>query len=266
VAPVDVFGELYASLYDEMRSSKPYDFECVLIESQFKRYGAEPAPRILDIGCGTGNHAVRLARRGYHVHGIDPSEPMLEIGRQKASAWDVDVEFEVASLEGVGETSAACMARVEGLYDGAIIMSTVLGYVSKNDEIIGGLKALRGLLRDGAVVVADLWWGPAVLVQGPSTRFQEFSQGSDRVMRLAEGSYNSRTQIYRTLISVWVQSGDRIKRMAREDHNIRTFFPEELNLLFESGGYRVEALQSFPDGAEPVDTTTWCVVVTARAV
>jgi len=36
-----------------------------------------PSSRILDIGCGTGRHAVELARRGYKVTGVDISSGML---------------------------------------------------------------------------------------------------------------------------------------------------------------------------------------------
>lgn len=45
-----------------------------------------PEQRILDMGCGTGRHALELARRGYHVTGVDLSDGMLEQGRQIAQA------------------------------------------------------------------------------------------------------------------------------------------------------------------------------------
>lgn len=40
-------------------------------------------PEVLDLGCGTGNVALRLARRGVHVIGVDLSPEMLDIARQK---------------------------------------------------------------------------------------------------------------------------------------------------------------------------------------
>lgn len=42
--------------------------------------------RILDMGCGTGRHALELARRGYHVTGVDLSDGMLDQARQVAQA------------------------------------------------------------------------------------------------------------------------------------------------------------------------------------
>lgn len=43
-----------------------------------------PDQRILDMGCGTGRHALELGRRGYHVTGVDLSEGMLELARRTA--------------------------------------------------------------------------------------------------------------------------------------------------------------------------------------
>ncbi|TAJ12269.1 class I SAM-dependent methyltransferase [Marinilabiliaceae bacterium JC017] len=48
---------------------------------------------VLDVGCGTGRHAIELARRGYAVTGIDLSENMLQKAREKAVKANVEVTF-----------------------------------------------------------------------------------------------------------------------------------------------------------------------------
>ncbi len=48
---------------------------------------------ILDIGCGTGRHAIELARRGYRVTGVDISSGMLATARKNAAEAGVQVEF-----------------------------------------------------------------------------------------------------------------------------------------------------------------------------
>jgi SAM-dependent methyltransferase len=49
--------------------------------------------RLLDIGCGTGRHAVEMARRGYAVTGIDLSAGMLAQAQQAAAQAGVSVEW-----------------------------------------------------------------------------------------------------------------------------------------------------------------------------
>ena len=59
-----------------------------------RELGADRAKRILDIGCGTGRHAIELAKRGYRVTGFDLSEGQLRLAREKAAAAGVTVEFQ----------------------------------------------------------------------------------------------------------------------------------------------------------------------------
>ncbi|MBK8024583.1 MAG: class I SAM-dependent methyltransferase [Chloroflexi bacterium] len=59
--------------------------------------GLTPDQRILDMGCGTGRHALELARRGYPVTGVDLSDGMLDQARQAArSEGIISVTFQQA--------------------------------------------------------------------------------------------------------------------------------------------------------------------------
>src|SRR5207248_11417549 len=68
-----VFGPQYAEAYDTLYRDKDYSAECDAIEHVFRLYGIGPVRRVLDLGCGTGGHAVPLAERGYEVVGVDRS-------------------------------------------------------------------------------------------------------------------------------------------------------------------------------------------------
>ncbi len=61
--------------------------------SSKRRSPADKERRILDIGCGTGRHALELARRGYAVVGIDLSESLLRRAGEKAAAQGLHVDF-----------------------------------------------------------------------------------------------------------------------------------------------------------------------------
>src|ERR1700722_8492122 len=43
----------------------------------------QPGQTVLDLGCGTGNDALRLMRAGLHVHAIDASREMVSIARDR---------------------------------------------------------------------------------------------------------------------------------------------------------------------------------------
>lgn len=74
----------YAKYYDAMYQEKDYAAECNFLEKIFKTYASSPIRRILDVGCGTGGHALPLAKRDYFTTGVDASAAMVDVARQKS--------------------------------------------------------------------------------------------------------------------------------------------------------------------------------------
>jgi SAM-dependent methyltransferase len=58
--------------------------------------------KVLDIGCGTGEHTILLTRLGYDVLGIDFSPHAVEQARASAAEKGVDARFEVADAMNLG--------------------------------------------------------------------------------------------------------------------------------------------------------------------
>lgn len=52
----------------------------------------------LDLGCGTGTHAIYLAQHGWQVVGVDFSAKAIELARAKAREADVAVDFRVCDV------------------------------------------------------------------------------------------------------------------------------------------------------------------------
>ena len=93
----------YAEMYDKERFAQGTIGECDFIE---KEIAGDRAIPVLDIGCGTGRHAIELARRGYRVTGIDLSPAQIERARSKAAAAGVEADFRIGdarALEFQGE-------------------------------------------------------------------------------------------------------------------------------------------------------------------
>lgn len=82
--------ENYGETYDREAFTKGTIGEVDFIEEEI---GRDKTKRILDLGCGTGRHAIELAKRGYKVTGLDFSESQLERARGKAAEAGVEVEF-----------------------------------------------------------------------------------------------------------------------------------------------------------------------------
>ncbi|MBD3245828.1 MAG: methyltransferase domain-containing protein [Candidatus Omnitrophica bacterium] len=83
--------ENYAKKYDQECFVQGTVGECDFLEEEI---GHEKSQKILDVGCGTGRHAIELAGRGYAVTGIDLSEAQLQRAREKAHERGVTVDFQ----------------------------------------------------------------------------------------------------------------------------------------------------------------------------
>lgn len=67
----------YGEYYDIIYSNRDYKGECEGIIKYLEKVSKRKVRSILDVGCGTSNHAVILASKGYNVVGIDSSEVMI---------------------------------------------------------------------------------------------------------------------------------------------------------------------------------------------
>ncbi|MDD5129918.1 MAG: class I SAM-dependent methyltransferase [Candidatus Omnitrophica bacterium] len=83
--------ENYARKYDQECYVRGTSGECDSIEREINH---DKAIKILDIGCGTGRHAIELAKRGYQVTGIDLSESQLKRAKEKAKEQGVKIDFQ----------------------------------------------------------------------------------------------------------------------------------------------------------------------------
>jgi len=82
--------ENYAEGYDREIFTRGTLGEVDFIEAET---GCDRKKKILDVGCGTGRHAVELAKRGYEVVGLDLSETLLGKARAKAAEAGVKIDF-----------------------------------------------------------------------------------------------------------------------------------------------------------------------------
>jgi ubiquinone/menaquinone biosynthesis C-methylase UbiE len=107
--------------------------------------------RVLELGCGTGEDTVWLARRGIRVLATDISSAMLEVTRDKARIAGVDSRVETRQLELARFSGDE--ARFDRPFDGAL---SNFGPLNCVPDRTGVARALASLVRPGGVVVTVL--------------------------------------------------------------------------------------------------------------
>lgn len=126
------------------------------------------ARRVLDAACGTGMHAIALAKRGYKVVGTDLSTGMIKQARINAAHAGVDVQFEVAGLgeleEVLAETCSATggddphLASSSGRgqpFDAVLCLGNSLPHVLTRRELVGVLRDFAACLNLGGLLLVQ---------------------------------------------------------------------------------------------------------------
>lgn len=107
----EAFFDAHAPHYDE----NPFAQHTVAeVDLLIELLGVTPGARLLDIGCGTGRHALELSSRGFLVTGIDLSQGMLDVARSKPGAESVAWFNADATTFDLGKTFDAAYCLCEG--------------------------------------------------------------------------------------------------------------------------------------------------------
>lgn len=98
--------------------------------------------RVLDVGCGTGEHTILLTRLGYDVLGVDGAPTAVEQARRNATAHGVDARFDVRDALDLGTSPT---------YD--TVVDSALFHVFDDADRARYVRSLHGVTRPGALVV-----------------------------------------------------------------------------------------------------------------
>lgn len=256
------FGHDYSGFYDWLYADKDYAGECDRLEALFRRMGRAPVRSILDLGCGTGGHALPLAGRGYAVIGVDRSADMIAQAEQKAAAPGFAGDHPAPVFQQADLKDLALGRR----FDAVLMMFAVLGYQTSNAEVAAALAAARRHLDPGGLLAFDVWYGPAVLSQRPIERRKVLESPQGALQREATPELDVRRHVCVVHYRLQLAEAGRPPQEFAEDHTMRYFFPMELEQFLAAAGFELAHLSDFTDlDAEPT-TDTWNVLACARAV
>lgn len=249
--------EHYSSFYDHLYRDKDYEAEVAFLEQVFIQYGNGPVREVLDIGCGTGNHALSLAQRGYRVTGVDRSDDMLKVARDKARASGLAVAFHPGDFRDLGLSQT---------FDAVISMFAVLSYQTRNACVHRALQTARRHLRPGGLFIFDAWSGPAVLVERPAARIKVVNAGEARILRFASPSLDVVAQTVRVNYTLLRLQGREVLDEVQESHEMRFFFPQEMAYFLEQNGFGVLKMCPFMALDRELTERDWNMTVIAKAI
>jgi SAM-dependent methyltransferase len=208
-----------AQFYDAIYATfKDYPAEVAKVAELLR--GIDPTFKsVLDVACGTGEHARWLADAGYRVDGLDLDASFIRIARNKHPAGHF-VEADMSDFD------------LPRRYDVVMCLFSSIGYLRTLDQVVRALRCFRKHVRPGGVVIVEPWFEPGVLDP----------QRTDRVSTEANGvriTRTSRIEVEQGLSRLHFEyeiTDSAGTRNTREVHELGVFSRAELLDAFRLGG------------------------------
>jgi SAM-dependent methyltransferase len=181
----------------------------------------QPGDRVLDLACGSGDHARRLARRGLDVLGVDVAPSLIAHCRERAAEEGLTtVRFEQGDMRELA---------YEGEFDAVLLLSGSFGFFDEpaNQDVLA--RIARALIPGGRVLI-DVFDLARMVVRPTRRSWSHFG-----------GGYNLRTTWWEPETCTYVSEflfidADGVLNTAAEPERIRVYsLPEWRELCGRAG-------------------------------
>jgi SAM-dependent methyltransferase len=212
-----------ASVQDEARRERVLASERFYLEEAGKSGG-----RVLELACGSGRLTIPIAQSGIEIIGADLSASMLATARAKAQRAGVEVKFLEADMRGFD---------LPGKFSAILIPGNSLLHLFTPEDLKQCLACVRRHLASNGRLIFDISkWDLAMLARDPAVRFPVMTVNDITIEETA--SYDAASQIRHI---VWYFSSPGAADFRVIDYALRVIFPQELLLLLDAAGFRVDA-------------------------
>lgn len=217
----------FATVYDELMAEVPYDTYLELIELAA---GGITGKSILDIGCGTGILAAKLAKKGGEVTAIDLSPQMLDIAKNRAQSLNLTIDFVNQPMQGLeGHTDV----------DVAVIPIDSLNYVIEKEEVGETFKRIYKALRPGGLLLFDVhstFKTDVIFMESP------FVYDDGRIAYIWQTEAGDVPHSVYSELSFFVKTREQLYERFDEVHMQRTFSIHTYVDLLEEVGFKIERI------------------------
>ena len=222
-------NEQYTSLslfYDAFMQDVDYGAWCDFYEEAFHRFSTDKVENLADMGCGTGNITVPMAKRGYSVTALDLSEEMLALAEQKSQQEGADVRFLCSDMRSF---------NLGFRTDAAISSFDCINYLLKATDVEAAFYRAHENVKPGGLFIFDVAtpYKYKNVLGGNSFVFE-----NDDVFMTWENYFNEKSGICDFYLTFFVREGKLWRREEEEQHQ-RSYSLNTIRKALKNTGFSV---------------------------
>ena len=225
--------EKFASVYDVFMNNIDYDMWVNYICKIWQKENIKPE-LVAELGCGTGNITCRLSKLGYDMIGIDISEEMLSVAKEKAEENKCNILY---LLQDMTEF------ELYGTVDVILCVCDSINYLVDYDDLKKVFKLVNNYLNPGGLFIFDVNTEYKFkFILGNKT----YSDCEDKAAYIWQNYYDSLNKINEYYVNFFVKKKSGLYERTEECHYERAYSVEEIkNAILYSGMDFVAAYDAF---------------------
>ena len=241
----------FASFYDGLTYDVEYKKGAAYFLKLFEKYGKKPT-LLLDLACGTGSLSNHFAKAGVEVIGVDMSEEMLAIAREKSVEAGNDILYLCQKAEELD---------LYGTVDGAVCCLDSLNHITDYRKFCKAISRVSLFLEEGSLFIFDL-----------NTEYKHREVLSDNVFVIETEDiycvwanyFKEKNCVVDISLNFFVKDGESYYRQS-EQFSERAYSLDQVKAALEKAG--LELVEIFDDWTEkPLEATSERAIVVTRKV
>jgi len=235
----DDYLYFYADILTPERTKKEVEF-------LMRELKLQPPMSILDLACGYGRHANRLAEIGYDVTGVDLTPGFLEIARKEAEEMRVSdkVKYILGDMRKISFKEE---------FDRAFLLFVSFGYFTDEENLLV-LKNVNRALKPGGLFCFDISNRDVSLKNLPSCSMRE-KEGNLMIEKYMFDGITGRLNTKR----IEIRNGERKDKY----FFVRLYNPTEIRDLLAKAGLEIHRMYGGWD-AKPFTNDSRTMIIVAK--
>lgn len=246
--------DLFYEYYDVFYKDKDYSKETDLVFELSRKYGLGLPDKILEIGCGTGNHTKFLAEKVKSLVAIDIDKKMALIAKEK---------MKKLGFKGVKVINTPVENLTQGNFDLAVALFNVVTYLPDTKSLNDFMKSVARNLKPGGIFVFDCWNGTAAIVDPPKAKKSLTKLGAKRIsytLTPETDFYNQKTTMNYGII---ISSG-KSKQVGGFSFNQTLWMPREVKASLVDAGLEIILMSPFMQPDRGASEKDWKIMFCVR--